>query len=207
MSASTTSAAVVEVMVTEMRTNFGPSYVPTARTRSPASSTPRRRATWANAKVRHEATDASSRSVGWGPVSVPPADSGSSTTMSNSPASTTARMPPSQRATTVRSSTALVPHVRVACHRADRVPEALDRSGRDARADLARPAAGVQDAGAHLRGGVEVDHAPGVDAQRRTGVVPRRECEPRARADADGGHLLGHRDRVVHGAAEEPGHC
>ena len=64
----------------------------------------------AMASVKQEATAPSSSSVGCGPVFVPPATvSGSSTFSSNSPAVTTARSPPSQRAETLRSDSAMCP--------------------------------------------------------------------------------------------------
>ena len=70
---------------------------------------PRLFATKANARAMQDATDASSRSVGCGPVSVPPESRGSSTTISNPPASTTARIPPVHRVLTVRSAI-ICPH-------------------------------------------------------------------------------------------------
>lgn len=80
-----------------------PWYSPTALTRSPLSSMPRRFATHTSDRVKQDDSEARNRSVGCGPVSVPPESAGSSTTISNPPASLTARIPPAHRVLTVRT--------------------------------------------------------------------------------------------------------
>ena len=70
---------------------------------------PRFLATNAIDKAMQDAMDTSSRSVGCGPVSVPPRVAGSSTAISKPPTSETARLPPVQRVSTVRSIACALP--------------------------------------------------------------------------------------------------
>src|SRR5947199_10876212 len=57
---------------------------------------PRLAATWYIASVKHPASEARNTSLGWGPVSPPPALSGSSMWMRNWRVETVQRYPPSQ---------------------------------------------------------------------------------------------------------------
>src|SRR5262245_45957152 len=81
-----------------MREKPAPSYSPRTRTLTSASSNPRLRTACTTASAKHAPSEASSNSVGVGPVSVPPDSVGSSTSTSKSRIGTLHRYPPSHEA-------------------------------------------------------------------------------------------------------------
>ena len=92
-SVSSSAAGRLHEASTRIFRNLGPEYSPVAVTaRSRGSSTPRFRATYATAIVKHDASAASSSSVGRGPVSVPPSSGGSSARSSNFSRATTRQL-------------------------------------------------------------------------------------------------------------------
>ena len=93
-----TSSGWLDVASTVMREKRVPWYSPRTRTLTSASSRPRLRTTCATASAKHAPSEASSSSVGFGPVSVPPAVVGSSTSTSKPRIGTRHRCPPSHEA-------------------------------------------------------------------------------------------------------------
>src|SRR5215218_9912499 len=93
-----TSSGWLDVASTVMREKRVPWYSPRTRTLTSANSRPRLRTTCATASAKHAPSEASSSSVGFGPVSVPPAVVGSSTSTSKPRTGTRHRCPPSHEA-------------------------------------------------------------------------------------------------------------
>src|SRR4051794_5726921 len=112
--------------------------------------------------------------------------------ISNPPAAVTARIPPAQRVSTVRSvMSAPALWASSTRQRPQGGLEALEWRRRHSGAYLADARTRMQDPGGHARRQAELDHAAYVHTDRRSPVVPGGQLETTALTDAYRRHGLG----------------